>query len=238
MANLPRLPPTVEHHAVRFLCGLPPRMQRLLFGKPPVIDGQQLAPDIHALLWLDRLVGDESHSEGKGVEETRTERLKEARIVAHRPPMTMERVEALELPGPARPIGARLYTPPRQGAPASGQDPSPLLVYFHGGGWVIGDLDTHDDPCRFLAANAGVKVLSVDYRLAPEHPFPAAAEDALAAYDWAVANAGRLGADPSRVAVGGDSAGGNLAAGQPPITAVSGQDGPVWRLLRRVASIR
>jgi acetyl esterase len=88
---------------------------------------------------------------------------------------------------------------------------SSLLVYYHGGGWVIGDLDTHDGPCRFLAAHGGTQVLSIDYRLAPEHPFPAAAEDAWAAHAWASANAAELGSVPARIAVGGDSAGGNLA---------------------------
>src|SRR5438045_6250566 len=85
----------------------------------------------------------------------------------------------------------------------------PLLVFFHGGGFVIGDLDTHDEPCRILCRHAGVQVLSVDYRLAPEHPFPAAVGDALAAFRWAVAHAPELDADADRVAVGGDSAGGN-----------------------------
>jgi acetyl esterase len=120
----------------------------------------------------------------------------------------MARIEAVEIPGPAGQIGARLYVPPAAGT----QNPLPLLVYFHGGGWVIGGLETHDDPCRFLATHAGAALLAVDYRLAPEHPFPAAAEDAEAAYRWAAANAERLGVDPSRIAVGGDSAGANLAA--------------------------
>jgi acetyl esterase len=208
MATLPRLPAPVEHRLVRFVCGLPPRVQRALFGAPPVVDGQELAPDIQALLWLDRLVYDEDGlTQKQSVDETRVERLKEARLVAHKPPIPMGRVEELEVSGAAGPIGARLFVPA-----AAAAEPSPLLVYFHGGGWVIGDLDTHDDPCRFLAARARVRVLSVDYRLAPEHPFPAAAEDALAAYEWATANCERLGADSARIGVGGDSAGANLAA--------------------------
>jgi acetyl esterase len=186
---------------------LSPRVQRRLFGAPPAIDGRRLADDVNALLWLDRLAyEDESLTGGQSVEETRVERLKEARIVAHRPRIPMQRVESVEIPGPGGPIAGRLYVP------AAANGPAPLLVYYHGGGWVIGDLDTHDDPCRFLASRSGAAVLSVDYRLAPEHPFPAAAEDALAAYEWAAADAERLGVDPKRIAVGGDSAGGNLAA--------------------------
>ena len=88
----------------------------------------------------------------------------------------------------------------------------PLLVFFHGGGWMYGDLDSHDAACRFLAERSGVRVLAVDYRLAPEHPFPAAYDDALEAYRWVVKNAESIGADPERLGVGGDSAGGNLAA--------------------------
>jgi acetyl esterase/lipase len=226
--KLPRLPPAAEHRVVKFVCGLPPRLQRLLFGAPPVVDGQQLESDIYALLWLERLVYDEEEGfgGGRGVEETRRARLAEARIVATRPQIPMERVEALELPSPAGPIGARLYVPD-----SSSVEPSPLLVYYHGGGWVIGDLDTHDDPCRFLAAHSGARVLSVDYRLAPEHPFPAAAEDALAAYEWAVANCERVGAGPGRIGVGGDSAGGNLAAAVCMMARDTGIAAPALQLL-------
>ena len=102
-------------------------------------------------------------------------------------------------------VPARLYRP--------NDDPGlGLLVYFHGGGWVIGNLDSHDNLCRALANRAGVAVLSVDYRLAPEHRWPAAVDDSVAATVWAAAHADELGVDASRIAVGGDSAGGNLAA--------------------------
>ena len=103
-------------------------------------------------------------------------------------------------------LAARHYIP---GEPAG---PQPLLVFFHGGGFVLGDLDSHDRTCRLLCRHVGANVLSVAYRLAPEHPFPAAVDDGRAALRWAMENAAHLGADPARVGVGGDSAGGNIAA--------------------------
>jgi acetyl esterase len=105
-------------------------------------------------------------------------------------------------------IPLRIYRP----AGVAESVPLPVLVFFHGGGWVIGDLETHDVLCRQLTAASAASVVSVDYRLAPEHTFPAAADDAWAATRWIVARAGELGLDASRLAVGGDSAGGNLAA--------------------------
>ena len=207
MAAIPRLPPATENRLLKIVCGLPPWLLRRLFGQPVEIDGQTLAPDIQALLGMAKLAGSESFTEGVPVETARRNRLLEAEVVAERPRIEMARVEAMEIPGPAGTIAARHYVP--DGAPS---ESAPLLVYFHGGGWVIGDLDTHDAPCRFLAGNSGVQVLAIDYRLAPEHPFPAAPEDAFAAYAWASANAAALGCDPARIAVGGDSAGANLAA--------------------------
>jgi len=115
------------------------------------------------------------------------------------------RVENRTLPGPRGEIPVRVYTP-------EGRAPFPVLVYFHGGGWVIGSLETHDGLCRHLANAAGCAVVSVDYRLAPEHPFPASGEDAYAATRWVAGNAAALGGDAKRIAVGGDSAGGNLSA--------------------------
>jgi acetyl esterase len=114
------------------------------------------------------------------------------------------RVEDLTIPHPARPIPIRIYTPAADG-------PFACLVYFHGGGWVVCDLDTHDAVCRAIARRAGAVVVAVDYRLAPEYKFPAAIDDCYAATEWVAANAVRLRIDPRRIAVGGDSAGGTLS---------------------------
>ncbi len=113
--------------------------------------------------------------------------------------------EDLTIPGPAGDIPVRRYTP-------EGGGTGPGVVYFHGGGFVIGDLETHDGVCRSLADRTGFVVVAVDYRLAPEHPFPAAADDALAAFDGIRKRAAEFAVDPDRLAVAGDSAGGNLAA--------------------------
>ena len=122
-----------------------------------------------------------------------------------RVPKEMYKVEDRTIPGPAGEIPVRIYTP-------EGEGQHPVLVYYHGGGWVIGDLDTHDAVCRELANQGHCIVVSVDYRLAPEHKFPAAVEDCYAATQWVADHATEIGADANKVAVGGDSAGGNLAA--------------------------
>jgi acetyl esterase len=208
MASLPRLPPRAEHRILKRVCELSPRTQRRLFGAPPTVDGQTLASDTHALIKLAELAESTSFLAGMSVTEARANARFEARATNAQPAIAMARVEALEIPGQGGPIPARLYVPPGL-APGA---PMPLTIFFHGGGWVIGDLETHDGVCRFLAASAGSAVLAIDYRLAPEHPFPAAVEDAWAAFAWGLTNAGELGVDPARIAVAGDSAGGNLSA--------------------------
>jgi acetyl esterase len=123
-------------------------------------------------------------------------------------------------------IGARLYRPH-----AAGGAVLPLIVYFHGGGWVIGDVAGYDHLARFIALEGGMAVLSVDYRLGPEHRFPRAHEDAFAALGWAQKSAGELGVDSSKVAVGGDSAGGNLAAALSAFAADRGLERPAYQML-------
>ena len=121
-------------------------------------------------------------------------------------------------------LPVRIYTP-------EGKGPFPILVFFHGGGWVIGNCETHDTPCRALANGAGCIVVSVDYRLAPEHKFPLPVEDCYAATKWTALNAAGFGGDPKRIAVGGDSAGGNLAAAVAQMATDRGAPTLVFQLL-------
>src|SRR5271169_1786867 len=134
---------------------------------------------------------------------------RQARFVSNPEPPELKSVEPLAIPAPHGSIPARIYTPKtlRQTVGLA-----PCLVFFHGGGWVIGDLDTHDVVCRKLADEGQLIVISVDYRRAPEHKFPSAVDDAIAATAWVAAHAKQLGIDAARLLVGGDSAGGNLAA--------------------------
>ena len=129
----------------------------------------------------------------------------EALTLAPSEEVKLARVEDRQIPGPNGEIPVRIYTP-------EGQGPFPVLVFYHGGGWVIGSIKTHDDICRVLARDTPALVVSVDYRLAPEHPFPVPVEDSYAALTWVAANAASIGGDPAKLAVGGDSAGGNLSA--------------------------
>jgi acetyl esterase len=227
MAELPRLPVPIEHRVLKWACGLSPRASRALFGKPPTIDGQTMSTETHALLTLTKLSGAEGFFFGLDPGEARARSRYDARVLDRRPPIPMAEVRPVDIPGPAGPLPSRLYVPPLPAPEAA----APLLVYYHGGGFVIGDLDTHDGVCRVLAAASGCLVLSVDYRLAPEHPFPQPLEDAFAAFEWAAANAEALGADPQRIAVGGDSAGGNLATVVSKLAVEGGGAKPAMQLL-------
>jgi acetyl esterase len=182
---------------------LPAFVQRLLSGGRPVrVDGLELEPDMQLLLALQRLRG-ERRLDTMTPTAARAELKRGAESFAGTL-LPVARVEPVTLPGPAGTLAARLFV--------ATERPRGLVVYYHGGGWVVGDLDTHEAPCRFLARHAGVAVLSIDYRLAPEHRFPAAVDDALAAFRWACAEPSRFGVAAGHVAVAGDSAGGNLAA--------------------------
>jgi acetyl esterase len=141
------------------------------------------------------------------------------------PAPALPRVEDIRLPGPAGEIPARIY------APRTGGTPLPAVAYLHGGGWVQGDLETHHGLCARLAHHGGVLVVAIDYRLAPEHKFPAAVDDCLAAYRWLRDHARDIGADVTRVAVAGDSAGGNLSAVVSQLAASGGAPVPTCQVL-------
>jgi len=190
----------VEKFAFTTSMNLSPRFQRRLAGRPIVRDGQTLAVDTQLMLRLTQLAGEPDPST-LSIEEGRAALLRQTVLAGGAQKIgSVRTLKVGDLP-------ARLYIP--TGAPAFG----PLLVFLHGGGFIYGDLASHDSTCRLLSEQAGVRVLAIDYRLAPEHPFPAAYDDALAAFDWAHEHATEIGADTARIGVGGDSAGGNLAAG-------------------------
>jgi len=214
------LPPKLEQWGAQVLDALPPRWQVRLSGKPPVqIDGDTLAPEAQLLLAvLDRRREPPLQTLAPAAAREARRRLTAAYAGKPVPVGSVRDVDIDGIPG-------RHYEPPEPGGP------HPLLVYYHGGGFLYGDLDTHDGVCRILCRHAGAHVLAVDYRLAPEHPFPAAVDDAGAALRWAYANAERLGADASRIGVGGDSAGGNLAAVTSLLAANDGRPAPALQLL-------
>jgi acetyl esterase len=141
------------------------------------------------------------------------------------PAPSLPRIEDIRIPGPAGEIPARLYSTTVE------KRPQPTVAYFHGGGWVQGDLETHHGLCARLARHAGALVVAVDYRLAPEHKFPAAVDDCLAAYRWLRTKGRDLGADTTKVAVAGDSAGGNLSAVVSQLAASSGVPVPTCQVL-------
>ena len=181
---------------------IPNGLKRLLLGGRSVtVDGNTLDTTLQLMLAAERISGTGKLVASDDVAVARSQLRILSKQLKHDIDVS---TTDLSIPGPAAPLSARHYRAADSG--------SPLLVYFHGGGWVLGDIETNDGLCRLICRDAGVHVLSVDYRRSPEHKAPAAVDDAFAAYRWALDNGAQLGADPNRVAVGGDSAGGNLAA--------------------------
>src|SRR5580658_4651852 len=176
------------------------RAEGLLMAE--IIRSERLHPEARVL--LEMMDAQEAPPlESMDPAEARASRLEPMKMVGGQPE-ALGRVEDLSIPGPGGDLPVRLYASEHGGL-------RPALVYFHGGGFVFGNLDTHDAVCRALAKESGAVVIAVDYRLAPEHKFPAAVDDSYAATVWVAANAQRLGINAQRIAVGGDSAGGNLA---------------------------
>ena len=215
--RLAHLLEAAEPAAFRALMALPTPVQRRLAGRPVTVDGQTLDTETQWMLRLQQLLR-EPAVETLPTAEARAGLRRQSRLVGGTQPIG--RVEDVEVPGADGPIPARLYVPTGRvstrptgdGGSAGAGERSPLLFFVHGGGMMYGDLDSHDALCRFLAERADLRVLSVDYRLAPEHPFPAAVDDCWASYQHVSEHAEEFGADPERIAVGGDSAGGYLSA--------------------------
>jgi acetyl esterase len=199
-----KLRAAVERALLARVIASPWIVARLARRRPASLEGRALDPQIAAVLAIDdvQASSDLTHDTPPVA---RLRLAHEIRVVEAPPPPGVEAIDRYA-PGPASSIPVRVYTPEGLGAP------SPAVVFFHGGGWVTGSVATHDAFCRRLAVGARCRVASVDYRLAPEHRFPAAVDDALAGYLWVARRAGDLGVDPARIAVAGDSAGGNLAA--------------------------
>jgi acetyl esterase len=187
---------------VRVIQWIPSWLKRLLAGKAVTIDGNTLDITLQLILAVQNRTRTGGVSAGGDLESARAlMRSSHALLATH---VTVPSSD-LTIPGPDNPLRARHYRPPVPGT-------APLLVFFHGGGFVLGDIESHDGLCRMICRDAAIHVLSVEYRLAPEHRAPAAVDDCIAAYRWALGNAAELGTDPYRIGVGGDSAGGNLAA--------------------------
>ncbi|MCK8642812.1 alpha/beta hydrolase [Mycobacterium colombiense] len=218
-----RIQGAVTNVGAKVIPWIPTAIRRgLVRGRSVIIDGNTLDPTLQLMLSGLRAVGIDGLVVDDDPQASRAQ-MRESTVGFPGPQIHVD-VDELSLPGPAGDIPARHYRP-------AGGEEAPLLVFYHGGGWSIGDLDTHDALCRLTCRDAGIHVLSVDYRLAPEHPAPAAIDDAYAAYTWACRHAGELGATPGRVAVGGDSAGGNLAAVVSQLARDEGAPAPVLQWL-------
>jgi len=208
--------------AVRILLLLPERIRRLIAGSPRTHEGQVLDLDAQMLARLRQLTG--RTLDNGGPRQARAEMRRGALTVAGRAIALAGEHDAL-VAGADGPLRARRYVP------HNASEAGPLILYFHGGGWVLGDIETHAAPCRALAQAAGLPVISVDYRLAPEHPFPAPVDDAFAAFCDVVARADEFGVDPELLVVAGDSAGGHLAAMVAQRATAAGVRGPAAQVL-------
>ncbi|MCU0258565.1 MAG: alpha/beta hydrolase [Solirubrobacteraceae bacterium] len=225
MSAYPSAPPDrIEAAALRRLLALPRGAMQLLAGEPVELDGQRLETEIQLLLRV--MAADPRPAMETLPPDGARESIRHAAGSVAGAPIALARITETTVQGAEGALPARLYVPREALA-----EPAPLLLYFHGGGWVVGDLDSHDATCRLLARTAGVRVLAVDYRLGPEHRFPAAPDDALAALRHVHAHAGDYGADPARIGVGGDSAGGNLSAATALQAARDGGPAPAFQLL-------
>lgn len=202
---MPSLRIRAEAALLRAAMALPELVQRMLVGRPVVIDGLRLSTELQLMTLLQR-IGRQPPLGELPLERSRALVRAQGFAAGGLPPVGS--VREVTVDGADGPRDARLYVPTSR----IGASTVPTLMFFHGGGQALGDLDSHDRACRHLAEHSGVQVLSVDYRQPPEHRFPAGVEDCFAAYQWLVKNADSVNADPERLAVGGDSAGGNLAA--------------------------
>lgn len=211
----------VKAGVFRGVFALPRPARRQLAGPPMRIDGQQMDLDAQLAIRLKNASGSDVF--GGSIESARDRYDEVPHIIGYQPPVP---VAERKLVVPAEQgVPVTLYTP------ANLPEPSGLLVYFHGGGFAVGSRLSHAPVARYLATHAGVRVLSVEYRRAPEHRFPAAVQDAFAAFEYAHRHASALGADPARIAVGGDSAGGNLAAVTAQQAVQRGGAAPAFQLL-------
>jgi acetyl esterase len=207
---------------IKSLFALPVPIRRLLAGRPLRIDGQELDLDAQLAIRLKNASGSDVFD--GPVEQARARYDALPRLIGYQSPAPIS-LREIVIPAEHADIPATLYTPEEVRAPSG------LLVYFHGGGFSVGSRRSHDPVARYLAHHAGTRVLSVEYRRAPEHRFPAAVDDAIAAFEYAHGHAADLGADPDRIAVGGDSAGGNLAAVTAQQAVRRGGAVPVFQLL-------